>query len=109
MIKFEFSALEISELIVACQARIDVNNKFIEAHIAGASNKTLDQLLKKLKEALAPMTDDDDFHQEGYRAFLAGLSEDENPYTGLAAEHWSDGWEDAQEDAFPSNRNGRND
>lgn len=65
--------------------------------------------VKKLKEALAPMTDDDDFHQEGCRAFLAGLSEDENPYTGLAAEHWSDGWEDAQEDAFPSNRNGRND
>lgn len=28
------------------------------------------------------------------------LSEDENPYTGLEVEYWSDGWEDAQEDAL---------
>lgn len=43
---------------------------------------------------------DDNFWEEGFTAFFLGLSEDENPYTGLEAEHWSDGWEDAQEDAL---------
>lgn len=41
-------------------------------------------------------------YQEGYSAFHAGKNEFNNPYTGLEAEYWSDGWEDASEDAMQS-------
>ena len=40
----------------------------------------------------------DEIYNEGYRAFLNDLSEVSNPYTGLDAEYWSDGYEDARED-----------
>lgn len=70
MIKFEFSAGEVGELILACQTMVDANNKSIAVHegydkeldphninaaiavitsIAETSNKTLDEILKKLK------------------------------------------------------------
>lgn len=37
-------------------------------------------------------------YQEGYRAYLNGKAETANLYSGLAAEFWSDGWEDSSED-----------
>lgn len=37
-------------------------------------------------------------YYEGRFAFELGCSEDSNPYTGLDAEYWSDGYEDALED-----------
>ncbi len=37
-------------------------------------------------------------YQEGYGAFLEGVKDYNNPYSGLDAEFWSDGWEDACED-----------
>ncbi|EHY9845550.1 MULTISPECIES: hypothetical protein [Vibrio] len=37
-------------------------------------------------------------YQEGYNAFLGGEEELSNPYSGLDAEFWSDGFEDAKED-----------
>ncbi len=37
-------------------------------------------------------------YQSGYQAYLSGESELSNPYFGLDAEFWSDGWEDAKED-----------
>ena len=36
-------------------------------------------------------------YQEGYGAFLAGVKDYNNPYYGLDAESWSDGWDDACE------------
>lgn len=38
-------------------------------------------------------------YQLGYQAYLSGESELSNPYDGIDAEYWSDGWEDAKEDA----------
>ncbi|WP_169629274.1 ribosome modulation factor [Ferrimonas kyonanensis] len=40
----------------------------------------------------------DEIYQEGYRAFNKGEPESANPYSGIDAEYWSDGWVDAQED-----------
>ncbi|EJG1732803.1 ribosome modulation factor [Vibrio parahaemolyticus] len=37
-------------------------------------------------------------YQEGYNAFLSGEEELSNPYRGIDAEFWSDGFEDAKED-----------
>lgn len=37
-------------------------------------------------------------YQQGYRAFLDGRSELSNPYSGLDAEYWSDGYADAEDD-----------
>ncbi len=42
--------------------------------------------------------DQDEIYQQGYNAYNSGESELSNPYTGLDAEFWSDGWEDAEED-----------
>lgn len=38
--------------------------------------------------------------REGHQAYMAGLSENSNPYPPGVIEHelWSDGWEDGQED-----------
>ncbi|WP_234498176.1 ribosome modulation factor [Vibrio maritimus] len=41
----------------------------------------------------------DDIYQEGYDAFNSDESEHSNPYDGLDAEYWSDGWEDAHDDS----------
>lgn len=40
----------------------------------------------------------DEGYDEGRLAFELGSSEHSNPYTGLDAEYWSDGYEDALED-----------
>ena len=40
-----------------------------------------------------------EIYDEGYRAYNSGSSELNNPYTGLDAEFYSDGYEDAKEDA----------
>ncbi|EMY6611161.1 MULTISPECIES: hypothetical protein [Vibrio] len=37
-------------------------------------------------------------YEEGYNAFLSDVPELSNPYDGISAEYWSDGWEDAKED-----------
>lgn len=42
--------------------------------------------------------DAEEAYQEGYRAGSSGCSEESNPYSDLAAEFWSDGYEDAIED-----------
>lgn len=43
--------------------------------------------------------ENDVFYQEGYKSFLDGVPEAANPYQGLDAEFWSDGYEDAMEDS----------
>lgn len=40
----------------------------------------------------------EEIYNEGRLAFEFGSNEHSNPYAGLNAEFWSDGWEDAQED-----------
>ncbi|MFA0809481.1 ribosome modulation factor [Microbulbifer epialgicus] len=40
-----------------------------------------------------------EIYQDGYRAALNGISEYKNPYTGIAAEFWSDGHADGIEDS----------
>jgi ribosome modulation factor len=40
----------------------------------------------------------EEIYQEGYRAQQMGQPEESNPYTGLNAEFWSDGWDDSAED-----------
>lgn len=52
------------------------------------------QVCALLDPELSPMV----LYQDGYNAFLDGDSELANPYTGIEAEYWSDGWQDAQED-----------
>ncbi|EIE1260403.1 TPA: hypothetical protein ACF5BV_003913 [Vibrio parahaemolyticus] len=39
-----------------------------------------------------------EIYEEGYSAFLNSEQDTSNPYSGLDAEYWSDGYEDAQED-----------
>jgi ribosome modulation factor len=40
----------------------------------------------------------DDIYQEGYRSCVNGEPELSNPYKGIDAEYWSDGWSDGHED-----------
>lgn len=40
----------------------------------------------------------DDIYNEGYHDYQSGFKEWENPYIGLEAEYWTDGWTDAEED-----------
>ncbi len=45
------------------------------------------------------MTEDqEEINKEGYNAFLDNQKECSNPYSGIDAEYWSDGWEDAADD-----------
>lgn len=37
-------------------------------------------------------------YDEGYNAYFRDKEDHQNPYNGMDAEYWSDGWEDAQED-----------
>ncbi len=39
-----------------------------------------------------------EIYLEGYVAGTAGLSDDQNPHSGIDAEFWSDGHEDGSED-----------
>lgn len=39
-----------------------------------------------------------EIYDEGYSAFYNDKEESDNPYTGIDAEYWSDGWEDASDD-----------
>ncbi|MEZ9699743.1 hypothetical protein AB4455_10225 [Vibrio sp. 10N.261.46.E12] len=48
-----------------------------------------------------------EIYDEGYRAYNSGISEHNNPYTGLEAEFYSDGYEDAKEDAEQAERRSR--
>lgn len=41
---------------------------------------------------------ENEIYQEGYQAVLDEQSDDRNPYSGMDAEFWSDGHEDAIED-----------
>ena len=41
----------------------------------------------------------EDIYNEGRLDYYFGAEEYSNPYTGIEAEYWSDGWEDAAEDA----------
>lgn len=45
-------------------------------------------------------------YNEGYDAFLAGSSEDDNPYAGgsIAGADWDYGWAAAADDCYKSNR-----
>lgn len=36
-------------------------------------------------------------YREGYAAYFR-MEEEHNPYEGIDAEYWSDGWTDAEED-----------
>lgn len=40
----------------------------------------------------------DEIFNEGRLAYFDGAEEHQNPYDGLLAEYWSDGWADAQDD-----------
>ena len=42
--------------------------------------------------------DQETIYQQGYNAYLCEEMEHSNPYDGIDAEYWSDGWEDAKED-----------
>ena len=44
------------------------------------------------------MRENNEVYNEGYKAFLNNLTKASNPYTGLYAEYWSDGYEDAHDD-----------
>lgn len=37
-------------------------------------------------------------YREGYNAFLSNEASHANPYDGLLAEYWDDGWSDAEAD-----------
>lgn len=50
--------------------------------------------LKRLSKGEA-----EEAYQDGYRAGCSGDNKVTNPYSGLAAEFWSDGYEDAVEDS----------
>jgi len=39
-----------------------------------------------------------EIYRDGYEAYDYGETECDNPHTGIDAEYWSDGWEDAKED-----------
>lgn len=39
-----------------------------------------------------------ELYDEGYSAFHNDKEESDNPYEGMDAEYWSDGWEDASDD-----------
>ncbi|ANS87805.1 hypothetical protein VSVS12_04105 [Vibrio scophthalmi] len=38
-------------------------------------------------------------YNEGYYAWQQDKKEEDNPYSGMDAEFWSDGWQDAEDDA----------
>lgn len=54
-------------------------------------------MTKRIWEPL-PSAEAEEIYQEGYQAWRFDLSEDSNPYSGIAAEHWADGYDDARED-----------
>lgn len=47
----------------------------------------------------------EEIYSEGYRAFNDDSSELTNPYSGIDAEYWCDGWEDAKEDEEQNQKN----
>lgn len=51
---------------------------------------TMEKIMKKYQI--------DHIYKEGYDDYMRGVSENANPYVGLEAEEWLDGWEDAKED-----------
>lgn len=40
-----------------------------------------------------------EIYDEGYKSALLGESENSNPFDGIEAEYWSDGFEDGKEDS----------
>ncbi|NVP01920.1 hypothetical protein HWA77_17025 [Photobacterium damselae subsp. damselae] len=51
-----------------------------------------------MKYEILTATEAEEIYQEGYTAYFDGKDELYNPYDGLRAEHFSDGYCDAQED-----------
>ena len=48
---------------------------------------------------MSDSTEDLDAYDEGSRAFFCGDDIMCNPYIGIEAEHWFDGWFDAKQDS----------
>lgn len=54
--------------------------------------------MQNTRDVITMNQEQEELYQEGYSAFLNDEEEYQCPYTGLDAEYWSDGWEDAKED-----------
>lgn len=51
-----------------------------------------------MSDFISDTSETEQAYNEGCDAYYDGCSEDDNPYDGILAEYWSDGWEDAKED-----------